>query len=101
MSQVETEQYHPRLVAALHARTYNESVADAGAERSLHFLLLQDGAAAGAVKGYEEQIKYYVRASRSYLKDKRDHMQLHVLYPFAFGKSNLPETSVFTAGSVR
>ena len=33
MSQVETEQYHPRLVAALHARTYNESVADAGAER--------------------------------------------------------------------
>ena len=51
MSQVETDKYHPTLLAALHARTYRESVADAGAERSLNLLLLQDGAAAGAVKG--------------------------------------------------
>ena len=35
----------------------------------------------------------------THLKDKSDHMQLHVLYTFAFGKSNLPETSVFTTGS--
>jgi hypothetical protein len=34
------------------------------------------------------------------LKDMIDHMQLHAFYPFAFGKSNLPETSVFPTGSV-
>ena len=35
----------------------------------------------------------------THLKDMSDHMQLHVFYPFAFGKSNPPETSVFTTGS--
>ena len=33
MSQVETEHYHPTLVAALCARAFRASVADAGAER--------------------------------------------------------------------
>lgn len=51
MSQVETEHYHPTLVAALRARAFRASVANEGAERSLNLLLLRDGAAAGAVKG--------------------------------------------------
>ena len=37
----------------------------------------------------------------THLKDMSDHMQVHVFYPFAFGKCNLPETSVFTTGSAR
>ena len=36
-----------------------------------------------------------------HLKGMMHHMQHHVLYPFAFGKLNLPETSAFTAESVR
>ena len=35
----------------------------------------------------------------THLKDMSDHTQLHVFYFFAFGKSNLPETSVFPSGS--
>ena len=34
------------------------------------------------------------------LKDMSDHTQLHAFYPFAFGKANRPETSVFPTGSV-
>ena len=37
-------------------------VAVACAERSLDLLLLHGGAASGAMRGQEEQIKYYVRA---------------------------------------
>jgi hypothetical protein len=34
-----------------------------------------------------------------HVKDMIDHMQLNAFYPFAFGKSNLPETGVFRTGS--
>jgi predicted dehydrogenase len=35
----------------------------------------------------------------THLKDMSDHTQLHAFYPFAFGKANRPETSVFPTGS--
>jgi hypothetical protein len=70
-------------------------MAEAWAERGVNFLLLYGEGTAGAVKARKNKSNIMSEHLDIHWKDMMNHMQRHAFHPFAFGKSILPETSVF------